>query len=87
MVLSLGAKGKVRYKDYALACDQGVSLCVLPDGLRVHLPDNHAGALAEIDAPGAWTIDTGQGAQISRTGQRYLLQIRADTRELKLFRE
>jgi len=87
LVLSLGSGGRVSYGDYALACDQAVSLHVSSDVLCVRSQDDFAGALVEITVPGDWTVDTGIGTQIFRRGRVHRLKIGPNRPELKLYRE
>lgn len=86
LVLSISAPGSVSYGAYTLTCDQACSLVVRgEDDLRVHLPDLSPGAYVTVQAPGTWTLDTGQGSTIRQDGDVLHLRIMQDVRELRLY--
>jgi hypothetical protein len=56
VVLSLGAKGAVRYRDFGLTADHAASLRVGGDELLVEAPAGRRGGPLLLTAPGAWKL-------------------------------
>lgn len=69
LVLSLGAKGEVRYRQYALVGEQAASLSVTGESLIIELPAKHPGATLTMAAPSAWKVaDAQKGVRLLRKG-------------------
>ena len=76
LVLSLGASGKMPYKEHSLECDQAVSLIVeSADQMRIDMPYKHRGVIVKFSAPGDWVLDSSKGSGIVKKGKVFLVRI------------
>ena len=59
LVLALGEKGEVRYKEYGLSADHAAGLRVArgAPSLTIELPAGHPGATVSVIAPGDWVLE------------------------------
>ena len=101
LVLALGAKGEVRYHDYALAADMAASLRIARQELHVELPEKiidgdktlqpmipHAGGTVTLVAPGKWALaEPLPGASLAKAGSAWVLRIPSGVRSISLVRE
>ena len=86
LVLSLGAAGEVRYREYGLSAEKPAAVRTQKDSLTVSVPTGHAGTTMTLTAPGDWTLKhPPTGATMSRKGaDRYVLALPAGTVSVKL---
>jgi hypothetical protein len=96
LVLSLGAKGEVRYKAFGLAAEIPCSLRVGEKALTVELPASlqppafglaqpFPGGKVTISAPGNWGLKTpGAGLKLAAAEGRLTLTVPAGVREVQL---
>ncbi|HEY3416698.1 MAG TPA: hypothetical protein VGM23_07425, partial [Armatimonadota bacterium] len=96
LVLSLGAKGTVRYQDFALAADFPVSLRVKEKALTVELPAGmqppafkpmqpFPGGTVTLTAPGNWALAKPiKGVKLAKTTAGWKLTVPAGVREVQL---
>jgi len=85
LVLTLGAKGRVRYKTHAIASGRGASLRVT--GLRtliVSFPRGHKGAAATVTAPGSWKLKGPDTATVTTAGEMLKVNVPAGVRQVTL---
>jgi len=86
LALSLGTKGKVSYKQYAVAADGAAALRVTGSKLVVSLPPDHDLRHVALTAPGTWRLGESapEAARIVKSGGSYKLSIPAGVRNLSL---
>jgi len=89
LVLSLGAKGKVSYKQHGLAADFPAALRVGKTQLRIELPAGiqppafemmkpFPGGTLEVSAPGKWTLAKPlPGVILTRSAEGFVLEVPA----------
>ncbi|MHB9025795.1 MAG: hypothetical protein ACYC7E_16780 [Armatimonadota bacterium] len=95
-VLSLGAKGEVRYRSYTLAADFPASLRVQEKALTVELPASlqppafelakpFPGGTLTVTAPGEWALAKVQaGVKLEKTAAGWSLTVPAGVRAVEL---
>ncbi len=89
LVLALGERGEVRYKEYGLSADFAASMRVGEKTLTVEVPEKvidgdktmqpmvaFPGGTVTITAPGEWALEQGlPGVRITRAGARWVLEV------------
>ena len=86
LVLSLGAAGEVRYREYGLSSKSPAAVRIQKEALTVSVPTGHAGTTVTLSAPGQWTLKhPPAGATVSRKGaSRHVLALPVGTVSVKL---
>lgn len=85
LVLSLGGAGTVRYGDKLVACEQPVSVRVLPDLALVDLAADHPGTQVRLRLPGAWQLYRPEaGVKLQRADGDSLLSVPAGASQVRL---
>jgi hypothetical protein len=86
LVLSLAAKGEVRYRDFTLTADHAASLRLGKDELLVETPSGPRGGPLLLTAPGAWKLSqTHPGLSLaSQPDARWAVTIPAHLSSVKL---
>ncbi|MHB9025898.1 MAG: hypothetical protein ACYC7E_17295 [Armatimonadota bacterium] len=96
LVLSLGAKGEVRYKAFGLTADFPASLRARGNALTVELPSTlqppafglaqpFPGGTVTVTAPGEWALAKPQpGVTLAKTAAGWTLTVPPGVREVQL---
>jgi len=85
LVLSLAAKGRIRFGDYGIASDNPATLRVGKDQLVVELHRYHGGQTVALTVPNRWRLsDAAEGTRLSETAKGYALVVPQGTVRVRL---